>query len=70
VQVGDRSMGQVAADLDWIEKALQVWVERVDIGAGTGYSVPPVKPSTAGATRLLHALARMAGRDGIRVSLV
>jgi len=35
-KVGDRSIGQVAKDLDLTETALRGWVERVDIDAGQG----------------------------------
>jgi transposase len=35
-KVGDRSIGQVAKDLDLTETALRAWVERVDIDAGQG----------------------------------
>lgn len=34
--LGDRSIGQVAADLDLTETALREWVKRSDIDAGKG----------------------------------
>ena len=35
-KLGDRSIGQVAADLDLTETALREWVKRADIDAGKG----------------------------------
>jgi transposase-like protein len=35
-KVGDRSIAQVAADLDLTETALREWVKRSDIDAGSG----------------------------------
>lgn len=35
-KVGDRSIGQVARDLDLTETALREWVRRADIDAGKG----------------------------------
>ncbi len=35
-RVGDRSIGQVAMDLDLTETALREWVKRADIDAGKG----------------------------------
>jgi len=35
-KVGDRSITQVAADLDLTETALREWVKRADIDAGNG----------------------------------
>ena len=35
-KVGDRSIAQVAADLDLTETALREWVKRADIDAGKG----------------------------------
>jgi len=43
-KVGDRSIGQVAADLDPTETALREWVRRADIDAGQG---PPGALTTA-----------------------
>jgi transposase-like protein len=43
-KVGDRSIGQVAKDLDLSETALREWVRRVDIDAGKG---PPGALTTA-----------------------
>jgi transposase-like protein len=43
-KVGDRSIGQVAKDLDLTETALRSWIERVDIDAGQG---PPGALTTA-----------------------
>ena len=36
VQVGDRSIGQVAIDLDLTETALREWVRRAEVDAGKG----------------------------------
>ena len=35
-KVGDRSIGQVAKDLDLTETALREWVNRADVDAGKG----------------------------------
>ena len=35
-KVGDRSIGQVARDLDLTEGALREWVKRADVDAGQG----------------------------------
>jgi len=35
-KVGDRTVGQVAKDLDLTETALREWVKRADIDAGNG----------------------------------
>jgi transposase len=43
-KVGDRTIGQVAADLDLTETALREWVKRADIDAGNG---PPGALTTA-----------------------
>ncbi len=43
-KVGDRSVGQVAKDLDLTETALREWVRRADIDAGNG---PPGALTTA-----------------------
>jgi transposase-like protein len=43
-KVGDRSIGQVAKDLDLTETALREWVRRADIDAGQG---PPGALTTA-----------------------
>src|SRR6266849_606863 len=43
-KVGDRSIGQVARDLDLTDGALREWVKRVDIDAGQG---PPCALTTA-----------------------
>jgi transposase-like protein len=43
-RVGDRSVTQVAADLDLTETALREWVKRADIDAGKG---PPEALTTA-----------------------
>jgi transposase len=43
-QVGDRSIGQVAVDLDLTETALRAWVKRAAIDAGNG---PPGALTTA-----------------------
>ena len=36
VRVGDRTVGQVAVDLDLTETALREWVNRADVDAGNG----------------------------------
>src|SRR6202142_1658664 len=36
VRVGDRTVGQVAVDLDLTETALREWVRRADVDAGKG----------------------------------
>ena len=43
-KVGDRSIGQVAKDLDLTEGALREWVKRTDIDTGKG---PPGALTTA-----------------------
>ena len=43
-KVGDRAVGQVAADLDLTETALRAWVKRADIDVGKG---PPGALTTA-----------------------
>ena len=43
-KVGDRSIGQVAKDLDLTETALRGWVKRADVDAGKG---PPGALTTA-----------------------
>ena len=43
-QVGDRSIGQVAIDLDLTETALREWVRRAEVDAGKG---PPGALTTA-----------------------
>jgi transposase-like protein len=43
-KVGDRSVGQVAKDLDLTETALREWVRRAEIDAGNG---PPGALTTA-----------------------
>ena len=43
-RVGDRSITQIAADLDLTETALREWVKRADIDAGNG---PPEALTTA-----------------------
>ena len=35
-EVGDRTVGQVAKDLDLTETALREWVKRADVDAGKG----------------------------------
>ncbi len=37
-EVGDRSIAQVAKDLDLTETALRDWVKRADVDAGKGRS--------------------------------
>ena len=43
-KVGDRSIGQVAKDLDLTETALRAWVKQADVDAGHG---PPEALTTA-----------------------
>jgi transposase-like protein len=43
-KTGDRSLGQVAKDLDLTETALRAWSKRADIDAGKG---PPEALTTA-----------------------
>src|SRR5579864_7668313 len=43
-KVGDRSVGQVAKDLDLTEGSLREWVKRADVDAGKG---PPGALTTA-----------------------
>ena len=43
-KVGDRTIGQVAKDLDLVVTALREWVKRADIDAGDG---PPGALTTA-----------------------
>jgi transposase-like protein len=43
-KVGDRTIGQVAQDLDLVVTALRDWVKRADIDAGSG---PPGALTTA-----------------------
>jgi transposase-like protein len=43
-KVGDRSIGQVAKDLDLIDSALRAWVARAEVDAGEG---PPEALTTA-----------------------
>ena len=43
-KVGDRSIGQVAKDLDLTETTLRAWAKRIDIDAGQG---PPGALTTA-----------------------
>ena len=43
-KVGDRSISQVAKDLDLTENSLREWVKRIDIDAGKG---PPEALTTA-----------------------
>ena len=40
-QVGDRSIEQVARDLDLTESALREWVKRAEVDAGKTASDPP-----------------------------
>jgi transposase-like protein len=43
-RVGDRSVGQVAKDLDLGQTALRAWMKRIDVDAGLG---PPGVLTTA-----------------------
>ena len=36
-KVGDRSIGQVAKDLDLTQTALRAWVKQADVDAGNGH---------------------------------
>ncbi len=42
--VGDRSIGQIATELDLTETALRAWVKRAGVDAGEG---PPAQLTTA-----------------------
>ena len=59
-RVGDRTIGQVAADLDLTETALREWVKRADIDAGKG-------PADALTTSEREELARLR-RDNKRLT--
>ena len=54
-RVGDRSVRQVADDLDLTETALRGWVKRADIDAGNG---PPGPLTTAEREELAHRQAK------------
>jgi len=43
-KVGDRSIGQIARDLDLTETALRAWIRQAEIDAGSG---PPEALTTA-----------------------
>jgi transposase-like protein len=55
-KVGDRSIGQVANDLDLTETALRAWVRRADIDAGNG---PPGALTTAEREELARACQKI-----------
>ncbi len=62
-KVGDRSVTQVAKDLDLTENSLREWVKRADIDAGSG---PPGALTTAEREELeleLELIARRRRRD-------
>jgi transposase len=59
-RVGDRTVGQVAADLDLTETALREWVKRADVDAGKG-------PPDALTTSEREELARLR-RDNKRLT--
>jgi transposase len=59
-RVGDRTIGQVAEDLDLTETALREWVKRADIDAGQG-------PPDALTTSEREELARLR-RDNKRLT--
>jgi transposase len=59
-RVGDRTIGQVAEDLDLTETALREWVRRADIDAGQG-------PPDALTTSEREELARLR-RDNKRLT--
>jgi transposase-like protein len=60
-RVGDRSITQVAVDLDLTETALREWVKRADIDAGKG-------PAEALTTAEREELARLR-RDNKRLTM-
>ena len=55
-KVGDRTIGQVAKDLDLTETALRDWVRRADIDAGAG---PPGALTTAERQELSQLRAKV-----------
>jgi len=55
-KVGDRSVRQVAKDLDLTETALREWVQRADVDAGKG---PPGAVTTEERTELLELRKRV-----------
>jgi transposase len=59
-KVGDRTVRQVAEDLDLTETALREWVKRADVDAGKG---PPEVLTTAERDEQREPLTRMAGLD-------
>jgi len=60
-RVGDRSIGQIAKDLDLSEKSLRQWFKRADVDVGNG---PPGALTTAER----EELARLR-RDNKRISM-
>ena len=55
-KVGDRSVRQVAKDLDLTETALREWIQRADAGAGQG---PPGALGTEERSELLELRKRV-----------
>ena len=55
-KLGDRSIGQVAKDLDLTENALREWVKRADIDAGQG---PPGALTTVERQELTQLRAKV-----------
>ena len=60
-RVGDRTIAQVAADLDLTESALRGWIKRADVDAGNG-------PPEALTTTEREELARLR-RDNKRLTM-
>ena len=53
-RVGDRSVAQVAKDLDLTETALREWVHRADVDASKGPTGAPTRDERAEPSRLLR----------------
>jgi transposase len=58
-KIGDRSIAQVAADLDLTETALRGWVKRLDIDAGQGPPGALTTPEREELTRLRRENKRL-----------
>ena len=57
--VGDRSIGQIATELDLTETALRAWVKRAEVDAGEG---PPGALTTAEREELARLRALLEAR--------
>jgi len=64
-RVGDRSIAQVASDLDLTETALREWVKRAAVDAGKGPPGPPLAPPRP-SFRAEHVHAAQATRASAR----